>query len=142
MLRDRLPAADPGSSRVEDARGTAIFSEPAPGVLLVRIVGHVTLDAANAAIALRRKALRTTPILHLFDDAWEAIGYDSDVRLRLTTWAKENSDRIGSHHLLIRSKILAMGVSVANMALKNRITAHTAEESFAAALRDACRTRR
>ena len=142
MSRAHLSALDADSARIESPRGTVVFSEPAPGVLVVRIVGHVTIEAANAAISLRRKALRATPAIHLFDHAWDATGYDSEVRLTLTAWAKENADRIESHHLLLRSKILAMGVSVANIALRNRLTVHTSEESFATVLRDTCRSRR
>jgi hypothetical protein len=124
--------------RVEQPRGSAVFYEPAPGVLLLRVQGHIPMEAAAAAIQLRDKSLRARANIHLFDDAWEATSYDSAARLALTEWAKQNASRIGSHHLLLRSKILAMGVSVANLALRQQIAVHTAPEAFAKALDLAC----
>jgi hypothetical protein len=63
--------------------------------------------------------------------------YDTDLRTELTAALARERKCIGCLHVLVRSKIVAMGVSVANLALGGIITIHGSAPSFHAALQAA-----
>lgn len=56
----------------------------------------------------------------VFDD-WEGVtGYDPAVRIRMMEWTKRNGHRIAETHMLLASKILSMGVSLATRPRRSR----------------------
>jgi hypothetical protein len=118
-------------------RGRLEIEEPAPGVVLTRFAGHAELAHAEAIVRRFDEALARTPTLRVFDD-WEAgEGYESEVRVRLTEFTRTRGARIASTHVLIRSKLFAMGLSVANLALGGRLHVTASRADFEAALRAA-----
>lgn len=123
-----------GESELTTSRGSVYLSEPGPGVFLVRCTGHITAEVANAMLAYRRKATLAGRPMHIFDDTWEATGYDSEVRFILTNWGKAHSHLVKSHQLLLRSKLIAMAVAVANIPLRSRIVPMASREEFYAKL--------
>ncbi len=111
-------------------RGECLIARLAPGVVFERLKGHL---AAEAAIHIYTEGER------LFDQAlknvvfleWsEMTGYDSDARYNLSTWVKETSDSYLAIHVLFRSKIVAMGVSVGNLVLGGLIQATSSRSLF------------
>jgi hypothetical protein len=80
-------------------------------------VGHI--EAAVAPVCIQRwdAALRAAPSVVMFMDYWDATGYDSAWRVDCTEWGKKNPGRVSQAHVVSRSKLLNMAVSVAGLAL-------------------------
>jgi len=87
------------------------------------------------------------PIIHAFDelskhgqqqrlffDLETMASYDSELRTQLTARFYEDRLRITAFHVLVGSKLTAMGVSVANLALGGIITSHSSRVPFVLAL--------
>lgn len=63
--------------------------------------------------------------LYIFHDWMEMTGYDTKTRYRLTKWSVARRDNYEEVHLAVRSRIVAMGVQVANIALGGFMRVHT-----------------
>jgi hypothetical protein len=107
------------------------MSSPATGVLWTRVSGQADMDCAlHIMRAFDWLASMTKSRLDVFHD-WEAVtGYGTEVRQELTRWALENPGRTESVHVLVGSRIVAMGVTVANVALGGIVTAHHERAKF------------
>ena len=68
--------------------------------------------------------------LYVFHDWMQMTGYDSKTRIRLTTWSAAHRAAYQEVHLAVRSRIVAMGVQVANIALGGFMRAHTGVASL------------
>lgn len=131
MRRERV---DERTERWADERGTLEITTMRPGVVLQRFRGHALPPIADAiSERLERELVRFGSIV-VFDDWEEATGYESEVRIRLTAWTQRHLDRIPETHILVRSRLLAMGISVANLAVGNKLRAYTSRKEFEAAL--------
>lgn len=75
----------------------------------------------------------------IFNDWWEMTGYDTDARLKLTDWIFWIRGKIVGSHILVRSKIVSMGVSIANLALGGMLTVYTDRQEFSLAYHRAVR---
>jgi hypothetical protein len=124
----------PDGVRISDGRGIITLRYPAPHVELIRCEGYARSEHIDEVLASRERIVRTHGKLAIFDDLEDLRGYDSDVRTKLTAWSRENRPKIVAFHILVRSKIVAMGVSLANMAIGGAIVAHTRRADFEAAL--------
>ena len=51
----------------------------------------------------------------VFDDWWGATGYDTPVRTDLTKWMEAHVANVSGVHILVRSKIVSMGIAVGSM---------------------------
>jgi hypothetical protein len=131
MEHERIDAR---TERWSDGRGTLEITTVRPGVVLQRFRGHALTPMADViAERLERELTRSGSIV-VFDDWEEATGYESEVRIRLTAWTQSRLDRIPETHILVRSRLLAMGISVANLAVGNKLRAYTSRAEFEAAL--------
>ncbi len=72
--------------------------------------------------------------LHLFADLGAMNNYDSGLRTELTAGFLPARERIASFPILLRSKLVAMGVSVANLALGGLVQTMDDRERFKKAL--------
>lgn len=120
--------------RYTTARGVMIVRRPAPHVLLISGHGHADAVLVDHILQWRDAIVAEQGKIALFDDLQRVSGYDSEVRARLTKWAHEHKREIVAFHILVRSKLVAMGVSVASLALGSAIHAHARRETFEAAL--------
>lgn len=129
------PRADlsPALELVTD-RGRLSIREVAPGVVLTVFAGHGSIEVAEALIGYFERVIERHGGIVIFDDWDEAKGYDSEVRFRLTEWTKANFDVLRATTVLVRSKILAMGLSVANLALRRPVTVLHDRKAFERAL--------
>ncbi len=128
---------DARTERWSDGRGTLEITTVRPGVVLQRFRGHALGPMASViGERLDRELSRAQQII-VFDDWEEATGYESEVRIRLTAWTRERLDRIPETHVLVRSKLLAMGIAVANVAVSGKLRAYTSRAAFEAALAQA-----
>jgi hypothetical protein len=70
----------------------------------------------------------------MFLDMGRMVNYDSTLRTRLTSHFVRHRSQVASLHVFTRSRIVSMGVSVANLALGRLITVHADMAGFNDAL--------
>lgn len=130
----------------ESARGALCLLEPAPGVFYVRVDGSYSKDLYDRGFLVPMMAeVPRVPSLQLFVDWWDLASYDSAVRSAATEWATEHKTRVERTELLVRSRLVAMGVNTAAMLLTLRgirLSVHAALAPFEAALQAAVASRR
>ncbi len=94
------------------------MASPALRVIAYRVAGHFDEALANRMLEHAEQRLATTlGSFVAFHDWSELDSYDTAVRLRLTGWVLRHRKRFDSIHILCQSKLVAMGVSVANLTL-------------------------
>lgn len=105
---------------------------PSPNVLVFALRGHG--DVAFAEPLLKAfDTLSKRDSVHLFVDADGLVNYQSQLRTELTTGFFPHRRRT-SLHVLLSSKLVAIGVSVANLALGGIVTTLTDRARFQANL--------
>jgi hypothetical protein len=115
-------------------------SSPATSIVLIVMRGHARAEAVPAALAELTRIVKGDGGFDYFYDLWNLRVYDSPVRVDLTEFHRKVGLR--SLHTLTRSRVVAMGVAVANLALGNRITVHSSRESFDQRLGAVCQKAR
>jgi hypothetical protein len=76
---------------------------------------------------------KQAPTFHLFNDNDEMDGYDSAFRTTMTEWAQKHKERLQCTHVLVRSRLVAMGVTVAQLVLRENLKMYADRKSFEAA---------
>lgn len=116
------------------SRGCVAIWTPFPTLLVVALQnqgeGAFAAPILSAYRAMKREAGR----LHLFFDAEHLTNYDSALRTSLTAGFFSGRDRLQEFQVLLGSKIVAMGVSVANLALGGIVSVTNDRQSFRSAL--------
>ena len=126
--------------RIVDERDEAGALEiflPRPSVLITRATGRLSGAMAHAWIGAGDPIFRRGAVLTTFHDWDELTSYDSSARRLLTGWLLANTKQVKSADFLVSSRLVAMGVSAANLATTLAglaMTAHTARSSFEQAL--------
>jgi hypothetical protein len=113
-------------------RGTTTIVEKNTTVVLVSSKGHLDSVDGKRMGALIDELLVLRP-RHLFFDMGELASYHPDVRRDLTQLFLDQRQRVLSLHVLARSKLVRMGVSVARLAL-DALVGHSDKNSFNRAL--------
>lgn len=132
-----LPAAQAQTHRSE--RTLLYLWHPAPGVIVTRVEGHYTGEAAAFANAFTLRHAKTDPRLLFLHDWWELDDYDRQARELLVAVGSEIAPVTDRNHILLRSKLVAFGVQAASFILRNIIT-YTDRAPFERALAEAVRT--
>ncbi len=98
----------------------------APNVFVTQGEGHMT-DEHCAFIEAYGDAriAGSAGKQNVFHDWMELSGYDTKTRIRLTRWSVAHRHAFEEVHLAVRSRIIAMGVQVANVAVGGMMHAHT-----------------
>ncbi len=101
------------------------LSVPAAQVVVSRMWGHLDLAITDCLLAFLDQRLATTErCFQVFHD-WSAMEtYDTPARLRLTAWMADHRDRFEAIHILSGSRLVAMGIAVANLALDRFLNAY------------------
>lgn len=107
-------------------RGVSRFWTLAPNVYVTCVRGHMDASHAVAFEVYSAERIRRSPDgLYVFHDWVEMTGYDSLCRKRMTEWSAARVHHYLEVHLAVRSKLVAMGVQVANIALRGMMRAYT-----------------
>lgn len=127
--------------RWSTSRGVLDVRTPASDVVTRRFEGYATLDLIEPAI--RHVEILIDASLHpiVFDDFELGTGYDSDVRAKLTAWHLRNPGKLKEVHILVGPGLVAMGVTVANLATGGRFNIYTDRSAFEWALAGVLTTR-
>ena len=115
--------------------GSASYSMwvPAPGVVVQRLAGRAEVDVAKAATGELDAVLRECSEITLFDDFDELVSFTAATRAWVVSWTRANIDKHRAIHVLVSSKLVSMGVTVASVALRG-VRSYSERARFEAAL--------
>lgn len=123
----------------ETARGRLVSWVLEPGLMVFQITSHGDKAFVEPIVAGLTRCLRYGPSIQLFVDVELMTTYDSELRTQVTAALSRERSRVASLHIVVGTKLVAMGVSVANLALGGLMTIHRDSGSFVAALQSAAR---
>jgi hypothetical protein len=113
------------------AHGEMLVWMPCDSLYLTKMTGHLdaTMTGTFIAILDAFMAKRGRDICSFND--WEAMeNYDSAARTMLVSWTLARRHQFACVHLLVRSKIVQLGVEAANLALGRFMTTHRERVAF------------
>lgn len=120
-----------GASKRFDSRVELV----APNVVLIAVEGYLEAATGHSlAAALDRRLEASRGAVHVFCDVERVDNYHSDVRTELTRVLLAHRPKIASMQVLVRSKIVKMGVAVANLSLGGLIRSCESRSLFEGAL--------
>src|SRR5262249_6024848 len=110
----RLLDVPPGATVWADERGELRCWSPSPGIFVLKLGGYCEQELARKFAA---DFDRTWPgqLKAIFFDAGDMNGYESKFRLLMQDWARGVKKRTGTLHVWTQSKLVQMGVAVANL---------------------------
>lgn len=110
-----------------EVRGIALT----PNLTWIVMKGRMEEGASDFLVRYMDERIRhSVGGAYFFHDWLDMTGYESVCRQRLTEWTAENRSSITELHLAVQSKIVAMGVQVANLALGGFLRTHTDRASL------------
>jgi len=124
----------------DGAQGNVRASRPATGVLLFAFSGRMTPDLVARIRAFVADEIARANKVDVFFDTEAMAGYHPEFRDRMTAWHSEIKPQTRSAHVLVRSKLVAMAIAVANMVTGGLLKSHSERRSFEAALAEARRS--
>lgn len=104
----------------------------APGLYASKVAGKLSMSMAELIMDVGEREY-TGGIVHGFHDWLEMTSYESRCRVELTRWVMSHREQ-SRLSIAVRSKLVAMGVSVANLVLGNLIKIHESAEALEADL--------
>ncbi len=120
------------------SQGTARLWALAPTVYVTSVTGH--MGDAHAVLFERFAEKRIREAggkLNVFHDWIGMTGYESRCRQRMTQWSVANLGAYDEVHMVLRSRLVAMGVQVANLALGGKMRVHASRVRLEVELRRA-----
>ncbi len=134
-----LHAAD---QTLSDDQGRFAAYLPAPGVLVTEVTGYLAHEFALALVAHLETITRSGQLALQFHDWFGVTGYDIRAQRDLTAWHAKHRAKVERLDIGVRSPMLRMGVTVANVPLRGLIRLHDEEQAFDRAAHDAVLARR
>jgi hypothetical protein len=110
-----------GVTRWATPRGTLALWAATPSLVVGRVRGHLEDAFVDAMLAQGEASLRAEGKTRTYHDWEESTGYTPIARLRLTEWTLRHLGSMQEMHILVRSRLLAMGVEVARLTLGGRV---------------------
>lgn len=120
-----------------DGEGAAKVERLTPTVVRVVLAGRLGSPAGDHVAARIDEEMKGRTGQRLFWDLEHVEWYDSAVRVEATKALLRNRARFVELHAYATSKLVAMGVSVANMALGGIVQMHKTRLSFDGRMRQA-----
>jgi hypothetical protein len=123
--------------RWESPRGSLVISHPVLGVIVFTYHGHMTVGVVPFIEQSVDRVLAEGQRPDLFIDLDDMTGYDSDYRQAVSKWGARTYRRLGVVRVLVRSKIVAMGIAVSNLTAGGTLKPTTKRSEFEKALDEA-----
>ena len=124
------------------SKGELRLFNPAHATSLIVMVGHMELAHAEAIVDFGEELIDDQEGIHAsFHDYLEMSTYDSEARIELTRWGKLRRDRVRDVHVVQSSRIVAMGVATAGLALSlvgTKMHSYVNRDRFLDAFRKRC----
>ena len=102
---------------------------PAPGVLVLAMKGHAPDYLLQEALPALHSAFPAGQSGVFFCDGWEITGYETKFRVSMTNLVKSLRPRV-KVHVLMRTKLVSMGFSVANLVMGGEMVGHRDHQAF------------
>jgi hypothetical protein len=106
---------------------------PAPGVLCCSAKGDIPEELAPPYMAFLQQIAAQPARITAFNDLEFMVNYHTAYRTRITQAHRQLIDRTDGNHILVRSRLVMLGVQAANLVLGN-IVAYSTRETYDAAL--------
>jgi hypothetical protein len=139
VSRLELPSGDEGWV---SARGELSIRHPAPGIVVFVEKGWLSAEFAQHILKHSDQALEEADKVQLFVDCFALDGYDPEIRNGGSAWLKKHAARVTAQHMLVRSRLTKMGLSVVSLALGGLIKGHHERRTFDGDLASAIRLAR
>lgn len=124
-----------GSLCFRSSKFTIVFTRLAPGFVLTTASGYNAGDSAPLVTAEMSKAIPPSGKLVIFVNLSLQTGQASAAREWWAAWMKQNREQLGTTHMLVRSKVMDMAISVTAMIIGGgMIKSHSSLASFEAAI--------
>lgn len=126
----------PDARRYSEPRCELWIWQAVPGVVVQKCVGHAPA-AIGRAMVQRLSAIATAGERFVIFDEWQGVtGYDTETRTIVTDWTRANVHLLDGIHILVGSKLVAMGISVSNLVTGGIATSYSDPIRFKRALTD------
>ncbi|MET0591777.1 MAG: hypothetical protein ABW133_03700 [Polyangiaceae bacterium] len=132
----------PGSGRLFSTRRGQLSLFTTGPMLVVEFADFGEGDFATPIMAAFDEILKAGQKAEIFFAMGKMDNYDSALRTKLTSHFAGRRSDIASFHVFAKSRLVTMGVSVANLALGRLITVHANHSSFVKALEATARRHR
>lgn len=106
---------------------------PSPGILLVQLSGYGEEEYAACIIEAIDRAVESRSRVKMFYDMEGMSNYDSALRTKLTARFLQCRKEIDALAVLAKSRLVSMGITVANLALGGMIKMHQDRAAFTGA---------
>jgi hypothetical protein len=107
---------------------------PCAGIMATRVTGHLDSTMHPAIISEGTAIMSAGHTLLVFHDWLEMKSYDTKSRVELTEWTIQYARRIEKAHILLKSKLVAMGVASAAALTNQAIESYVKPDVFNARL--------
>lgn len=114
----------------DSERGKLRIRRPAKDVVLFVETGFLEKGFAPLITDHLDAALGDGARPEIFVDAYDLDGYDPEVRVGSTNWLKQHHELVRKQHMLVRSRLTKMGLSVASMTLGGVLVGHSDRATF------------
>jgi hypothetical protein len=118
-------------------RGECRLRRLGPRVMRAEFTGHIELSVADPLVKELEGFFGNGNDLYFFSDSELMTGWDSGFREKVTECIHRHLARVESCHVLVRSRIVAMGVSVSGLLLGGKLRAHNSRTAFESAMQQA-----
>lgn len=125
------------TTKLTSKRGEVTVALTPPALLLLTFSGHLDGPLVNDVERELNRHVTSRRNVNLFLHAGGLVGYDTEARLVLTNWLSRNRPLLRSVQVLVHSKIVAMGATVASLALGGLVTVHSDPRAFQRAIETA-----
>ncbi len=131
---------DDGSEGWKSERGAVRLTRPVPQVLLIRYEGFIGKDFADPIIEAVEQHVTRFAGGDVFIDTEPLLAYEPEFRTAITQAMGRVASRCGLMAIFMKSKLVAMAVTVMNLAQPGRQLAFSDRERFDRAVADAVRS--
>lgn len=111
---------------------------PAPSVFATRIEGRAVTGFTGVIIRMAEQEIAAGRRLLVFHDWEEARSYEPAAREKIVAWTETIRPQWDGSHILFRSSLVAMAVSVSSLLFGEKVTSYSSRKNWQRALDVAC----
>lgn len=104
--------------------------EVSPRIFITVAEGHMQVPHADLVLRVGDRIADLGRPMASFHDWMGMVSYDSVTRKLLTDWSIAHRAQIRASHIALESRLVRMGVTVANLALDGILESHATRESL------------
>jgi hypothetical protein len=119
-----------GTTRLFTEKGAVEYSFPLPDVVLARYSGTLTAELYTEVVDIMARRLAVRPTLRLFADLGDITDYDAGFREGWAGWFRTHRKSVGELHVLFRSRLVGIGLTVIGVATGGNITTYSDRAAF------------